>query len=110
MPDVFSVLGAAAELERSLIVERVKAGLRNARTKGRRLGRPRTVVHMARIHALTRIGVWLPNTSLHTISVRNTIRGRVADTIYTPPSRKRIPALCHSTQGCRHPALSASAG
>ena len=29
-----------AELEGSLIVERVKAGLRNARAKGKRLGRP----------------------------------------------------------------------
>jgi len=32
--------GAVAELEGSLIVERVKAGLRNARAKGKRLGRP----------------------------------------------------------------------
>src|SRR5580698_5347775 len=32
---VFTVLGAVAELERSLIVERVKAGLRNARAKGK---------------------------------------------------------------------------
>ena len=31
---VFTVLGAVAELERSLIVERVKAGLRNACAKG----------------------------------------------------------------------------
>jgi DNA invertase Pin-like site-specific DNA recombinase len=31
---VFTVLGAVAELERSLIVERVRAGLRNARAKG----------------------------------------------------------------------------
>jgi DNA invertase Pin-like site-specific DNA recombinase len=30
---IFTVLGAVAELERSLIVERVKAGLRNARAK-----------------------------------------------------------------------------
>lgn len=37
---VFTVLGAVAELERSLIVERVRAGMRNARTKGRRIGRP----------------------------------------------------------------------
>jgi len=35
----FTVLGAVAELERSLIGERVKAGLRNARAKGKRLGR-----------------------------------------------------------------------
>lgn len=37
---VFTVLGAVAELERSLIVERVRAGMRNARAKGRRIGRP----------------------------------------------------------------------
>jgi DNA invertase Pin-like site-specific DNA recombinase len=49
---VFTVLGAVAELERSLIVERVRAGLRNARAKGKRLGRPRTVVDAARITAL----------------------------------------------------------
>ena len=35
---VFTVLGAVAELERSLIVERVKVGLRNAKAKGKRLG------------------------------------------------------------------------
>src|SRR3989441_12294368 len=49
---VFTVLGAVAELERSLIVERVKAGLRNARAKGKRLGRPRKVVDAARIAIL----------------------------------------------------------
>jgi DNA invertase Pin-like site-specific DNA recombinase len=37
---VFTVLGAVAELERSLIAERVRAGLRNARAKGIILGRP----------------------------------------------------------------------
>src|SRR6202453_820626 len=38
---VFTVLGAVAELERNLIVERVRAGLRHARAKGKRLGRPK---------------------------------------------------------------------
>jgi DNA invertase Pin-like site-specific DNA recombinase len=37
---VFTILGAVAELERSLIGERVRSGLRNARAKGKRLGRP----------------------------------------------------------------------
>ena len=37
---VFTVLGAVAELERSLIAERVRAGMRNARIKGKRIGRP----------------------------------------------------------------------
>ena len=40
---IFTVLGAVAELERSLIVERVRAGLRNAVAKGKKLGRPRKV-------------------------------------------------------------------
>jgi len=49
---VFTVLGAVAELERSLIVERVRAGLRNARAKGKTLGRPRLAVDAARIALL----------------------------------------------------------
>jgi DNA invertase Pin-like site-specific DNA recombinase len=49
---VFTVLGAVAELERSLIVERVCAGLRNARAKGTKLGRPRVIVDAARIGRL----------------------------------------------------------
>jgi DNA invertase Pin-like site-specific DNA recombinase len=49
---VFTVLGAVAELERSLIAERVRAGIRNARAKGKTLGRPRVAVDSARIAAL----------------------------------------------------------
>jgi DNA invertase Pin-like site-specific DNA recombinase len=54
---VFTVLGAVAELERSLIQERVKAGLRNARAKGKRLGRPRADVDETEIIALRAAGV-----------------------------------------------------
>lgn len=49
---VFTVLGAVAELERSLIVERVRAGLRNARAKGKTLGRPRVAVDASTIGRL----------------------------------------------------------
>jgi DNA invertase Pin-like site-specific DNA recombinase len=49
---VFTVLGTVAELERSLIVERVRAGLRNARAKGKKLGRPRVAVDPAKIARL----------------------------------------------------------
>ena len=49
---IFTVLGAVAELERSLIVERVRAGLRNARAKGKTLGRPRKIVDATKIAAL----------------------------------------------------------
>jgi DNA invertase Pin-like site-specific DNA recombinase len=49
---VFTVLGAVAELERSLIAERVRAGIRNARAKGKRIGRPRVSVDAVRIATL----------------------------------------------------------
>ena len=39
---VFTILGAVAEMELSLIRERVKGGLRNARAKGKKLGGERT--------------------------------------------------------------------
>jgi DNA invertase Pin-like site-specific DNA recombinase len=48
---VFSILGAVAVLER-LIVERVRAGLKNAKAKGKPLGRPKIGVEAARIAAL----------------------------------------------------------
>ena len=51
---VFTVLGAVAELERSLIAERVRAGLRNARAKGKRLGRPPKILDTESIAALRR--------------------------------------------------------
>jgi DNA invertase Pin-like site-specific DNA recombinase len=38
---LFQIIGAMVEFEQSLIQERVCAGLRNARAKGKRLGRPR---------------------------------------------------------------------
>ena len=53
---VFTVLGAVAELERSLIVERVRAGLRNARAKGKHLGRPRANIDANRLATLRREG------------------------------------------------------
>jgi DNA invertase Pin-like site-specific DNA recombinase len=41
---MFQIIGAMAEFERALIQERVRAGLRNAKAKGKRIGRPRQVV------------------------------------------------------------------
>jgi DNA invertase Pin-like site-specific DNA recombinase len=41
---MFQIIGAMAEFERSLIQERVRAGLRHARSKGKTLGRPRADV------------------------------------------------------------------
>jgi DNA invertase Pin-like site-specific DNA recombinase len=49
---MFQIIGAMAEFERALIQERVKAGLRNARAKGKTLGRPRRIVNVDKIAQL----------------------------------------------------------
>ena len=53
---VFTILGAVAEGERNLIAERVRAGLRNAKAKGKRLGRPRKCVDVGQINSLRASG------------------------------------------------------
>jgi DNA invertase Pin-like site-specific DNA recombinase len=49
---MFQIIGAMAEFERALIQERVRAGIRNARAKGKRVGRPRITVDASRIASL----------------------------------------------------------
>jgi DNA invertase Pin-like site-specific DNA recombinase len=53
---MFNVIGAMAEFERALIQERVKAGLRNARAKGKRLGRPKVAANGRQVAALRKAG------------------------------------------------------
>ena len=53
---MFHVVSAMAEFERALIQERVKAGLRNAQAKGKKLGRPRADVDQSRVEALRASG------------------------------------------------------
>jgi DNA invertase Pin-like site-specific DNA recombinase len=55
---MFNIIGAMAEFERALIQERVRAGIRNARAKGKRIGRPskgvdRTIVAQLRAAGAT---------------------------------------------------------
>jgi len=44
-----TILGAVAELERSLIQERVQAGVDRAKRQGKQLGRPRVIVDREKI-------------------------------------------------------------
>jgi len=54
---MFQIIGAMAEFERSLIQERVKAGLRNARAKGKKFGRPRVQIDAGQVAELRRNGL-----------------------------------------------------
>jgi len=54
---VFVVLGAVAELERSLIHERVVMGLRRAKAQGIKLGRPRASIDLQKLRDLHGAGL-----------------------------------------------------
>ena len=51
---VFGIFASIAEFERELIRDRVRSGMRSARARGRKIGRPRTTVnanHIARLRS-----------------------------------------------------------
>ena len=54
---LFTIVSAVAQLERDLIRERVRAGLRNARAKGKKFGRPRVEIDATRVAELRREGL-----------------------------------------------------
>jgi DNA invertase Pin-like site-specific DNA recombinase len=54
---MFHIAGAFAELEREIIRERVRAGLRNARKRGKRLGRRPAMINVHRVRDLAASGL-----------------------------------------------------
>jgi len=56
---IFTIISAVAQLERDIIAERVKAGLRRAREKGKTLGRPKALVDQKQILKLRQQGMSL---------------------------------------------------
>ncbi|MFQ5816375.1 MAG: recombinase family protein [Terriglobia bacterium] len=53
---LFQIISAFAEFERDCIRERVRAGLRNAKAKGKRIGRPPRLLDYSKIMHLRRDG------------------------------------------------------
>ncbi len=49
---LFHIVGAVAQFERDLIVERVRPGMAHARAMGKRIGRPRVKVALEAVRAL----------------------------------------------------------
>src|SRR5438128_5869946 len=58
---VFTIIAAIVQLERSLIVERVKAGLRRARSEGKKLGRPRLRIDTRQLEHIVERGLPVPD-------------------------------------------------
>src|ERR1700691_68440 len=88
---VFTVLGAVAELERSLIVERVRAGLRNARAKGKQLGRPRTYLDTAEVQRLRAQGAsWRAVGTALGVSAATALHASGKGRLKIPPNREVV--------------------
>ena len=83
---VFHVLAAVAQSERQTTVERVRGGLRNARARGKRLGRPRKIVDVAQINSLRASGhSWRTIAGMMNLSV---------GTVYTAARSQHAKVLC----------------
>jgi DNA invertase Pin-like site-specific DNA recombinase len=60
---LFGVLACIAQFERDLIRERTRAGIAAARRRGKRIGRPRVHVPLARVNALLSQGASVASTA-----------------------------------------------
>ena len=56
---IFTIFSAVAQLERDIIAERVKAGLRRAAERGKRLGRPKALIEVEEVRRLRSKGLSL---------------------------------------------------
>ena len=70
---IFTIISAVAQLERDIIAERVKAGLRRAKENGKKLGRPRASVDTEKIHWLRSKGLSLRAIAKETAVSRTTV-------------------------------------
>ena len=70
---IFTIISAVAQLERDIIAERVKAGLRRAKENGKKLGRPRVSVDPQQLRELRSKGLSLRAIAKETGVSRTTV-------------------------------------
>src|SRR3984893_5508094 len=81
------IIAAISELERSLIVERVRAGMRRAKLEGRQIGRARLDVDRERVVEDRRSGL-----SLATVAKRHSISRDSVCRLMNESNRNSAPA------------------
>ncbi|MDA2927571.1 recombinase family protein [Acidobacteria bacterium AH-259-G07] len=70
---IFTIISAVAQLERDIIAEGVKAGLRRARENGKKLGRPRVAVDVERVLEMRSKGISLREISIEVGVSKSTV-------------------------------------
>ena len=88
---MFTIIGAMAELESSLISERVKAGMAAARARGKPLGRPATPAPL-----VSRIEALAETTSLSVRQIQEALAGQVSRSV-VGEIVKRVRAQSHTS-------------
>jgi DNA invertase Pin-like site-specific DNA recombinase len=88
---MFTIIGAMAELESSLISERVKAGMAAARARGKPLGRPATPAPL-----VSRIEVLAGTTGMSVRQIQEVLAGQVSRSV-VGDIVKRVRAQSHTT-------------
>jgi len=73
---MFTIIGAMAELESSLISERVQAGMEAARVRGKHLGRPTTPPRF-----VDRVEEFARSTNMSIRQIHEALRGRVSRSV-----------------------------
>jgi DNA invertase Pin-like site-specific DNA recombinase len=88
---MFTIMGAMAELESSLISERVKAGMAAARVRGKQLGRPGTPAQL-----VSRIEALAGTTGMSVRQIQEAIAGQVSRSV-VGGIVKRVRAQSHTS-------------
>ncbi len=76
---MFTIIGAMAELERGIISERVRAGLRRAREKGKVFGRPRVTISPEKLKDMQNRGYSVRKMAIALKIPRSTVQDKLAE-------------------------------
>lgn len=74
---VFTVMGAVAELERNIIIERIHGGLRRAKEKGKTFGRPRVEISPERLSDMQNRGYSIRKMAMALGVPRSTVQDKL---------------------------------
>ena len=82
---MFTIIGTMAQLERDIILERVRAGLAVAKARGTRLGRPTVRVNAQELTSLKSSGLSLHDMAKQLRCSRSTVRRRLREVTHEAP-------------------------
>jgi DNA invertase Pin-like site-specific DNA recombinase len=95
---MLTIIGAIAELERSLIVERVKAGMRRAKLEGRRIGRTPLNIDRQQVVEDRRSGMSLTKVAQRHHISRASVCRLVKEAVATPRVIAQAPQTALSSE------------